>query len=37
MDEFFLGLVPSEYSSGPTRRQGGNTNTGNGHVRRVLN
>ncbi len=32
----FLGLVPSEHSSGPTRRQGGITKTGNGHVRRVL-
>ena len=32
----FLGLVPSEASSGPTRRQGGITKTGNGHVRRVL-
>ncbi len=32
----FLGLVPSEVSSGPTRRRGGLTKTGNGHVRRVL-
>jgi transposase len=32
----FLGLVPSEDSSGPHRRQGGITKTGNGHVRRVL-
>ena len=32
----FLGLVPSEHSSGPTRRQGSITRTGNGHVRRVL-
>lgn len=32
----FLGLVPSEASSGQTRRQGGITKTGNGHVRRVL-
>ena len=32
----FLGLVPSEYSSGKTRRRGGITKTGNGHVRRVL-
>jgi transposase len=32
----FLGLVPSETSSGATRRQGGITKTGNGHVRRVL-
>lgn len=32
----YLGLVPSEHSSGGTRRQGGITRTGNGHVRRVL-
>lgn len=32
----FLGLVPSEYSSGSKRRQGGITKAGNGHVRRVL-
>jgi len=32
----FLGLVPSEYSSGAKRRQGAITKTGNGHVRRVL-
>ncbi|MGB8717393.1 MAG: IS110 family transposase [Rhodanobacteraceae bacterium] len=32
----YLGLVPSEHSSGQTRRQGGITKTGNGHVRRVL-
>ena len=32
----FLGLVPSEASSGQTRRRGGITKTGNGHVRRVL-
>jgi transposase len=32
----YLGLVPSEHSSGPVRRQGGITRTGNGHVRRVL-
>ncbi|MDZ7802803.1 IS110 family transposase [Thiohalophilus sp.] len=32
----YLGLVPSEHSSGPSRRQGGITRTGNGHVRRVL-
>jgi transposase len=32
----FLGLVPSEYSSGSTRLQGGITKTGNGHARRVL-
>jgi transposase len=32
----YLGLVPSEHSSGATRRQGRITRTGNGHVRRVL-
>ncbi len=32
----FLGLVPSEHSSGPRQRRGGITKTGNGHVRRVL-
>lgn len=32
----YLGLVPSEHSSGGTRRQGHLTKTGNGHVRRVL-
>lgn len=32
----FLGLVPSEHSSGPSRRQGAITRTGNGHARRVL-
>jgi transposase len=32
----FLGLVPSEYSSGATRRQGAITKTGNSHARRVL-
>ena len=32
----FVGLTPSEYSSGPSRRQGGITKTGNGHARRVL-
>lgn len=32
----YLGLVPSEHSSGNTRRQGGITKTGNGHARRVL-
>ncbi len=32
----FLGLVPSEHSSGGRRRQGGITRTGNGHARRVL-
>ncbi len=32
----FLGLVPSEHSSGSRRRQGAITKTGNSHVRRVL-
>ena len=32
----FLGLVPSESSSGSRRRQGGITRTGNGHARRAL-
>ena len=32
----FVGLLPSEYSSGPTRRQGGITNAGNGRARRAL-
>jgi transposase len=32
----YLGLVPSEHSSGGSRRQGRITRTGNGHVRRVL-
>ena len=32
----FLGLAPSEHSSGSRRRQGAITKTGNGHVRRVL-
>lgn len=32
----YLGLVPSEHSSGKIRRRGGITKTGNGHVRRVL-
>jgi len=32
----YLGLVPSEHSSGTRRRQGGITKTGNSHVRRVL-
>jgi transposase len=32
----YLGLVPSEYSSGATKRRGSITKTGNGHVRRVL-
>jgi transposase len=32
----YLGLVPSESSSGERRRQGRITRTGNGHVRRIL-
>ena len=32
----YLGLVPSEHSSGSRRRQGGITRTGNHHVRRTL-
>jgi len=32
----FLGLVPSEHSSGSKRRQGAITKTGNGHARRML-
>jgi len=32
----FLGLIPSEHTSGATRRQGPITRTGNGHARRVL-
>jgi len=32
----YLGLVPSEHSSGGSRRQGSITRTGNGHMRRVL-
>lgn len=32
----FLGLVPSEHSSGDSRRLGSITKAGNGHVRRVL-
>ncbi len=32
----YLGLVPSEHSSGGRRRQGGITRTGNGHARRAL-
>ena len=32
----FLGLAPSEHSSGSRRRQGAIAKTGNGHVRRVL-
>ncbi len=32
----FVGLVPTEYSSGQSRMQGGITKTGNTHVRRLL-
>jgi len=32
----FVGLVPSEHSSGQSRSQGGVTKTGNGHARRLL-
>ena len=32
----YLGLVPSEHSSGDRRRRGGITKAGNSHVRRVL-
>ena len=32
----YLGLVPSEYSTGESRVQGKITKTGNGHVRRIL-
>jgi transposase len=32
----YLGLTPSEYSSGPRRSQGGLTQTGNRHARRAL-
>ncbi|WP_411978015.1 transposase [Streptomyces phaeochromogenes] len=32
----YLGLVPSEHSSGSQRRQGGITKTGNTHARRLL-
>lgn len=32
----YLGLVPSEHSSGGSRRQGGITKTGNKHLRRIL-
>jgi transposase len=31
----YLGLVPSEHSSGSTRRQGGITKAGNGAARRI--
>jgi transposase len=32
----YLGLVPSEHTTGSKRRLGGITKTGNGHVRRIL-
>jgi transposase len=32
----YLGLVPSEYTSGETRHQGPTTKTGNKHARRIL-
>jgi transposase len=32
----YLGLVPSEYSSGPQARRGAITKAGNPHVRRLL-
>jgi transposase len=32
----YMGVVPSEHSSGSSRLRGGITKTGNGHVRRVL-
>lgn len=32
----FVGLVPSEHSSGASQKRGGITRAGNGHVRRVL-
>jgi len=32
----YVGLVPSEHSSGASRSQGGITKTGNSHVRRLL-
>ena len=32
----YLGLVPTESSSGSSRSQGGITKTGNGHARRLL-
>ena len=32
----FLGLIPSEYSSGEQRRQGSITKAGNTHARRIL-
>jgi len=32
----YLGLIPSEHTSGERRRQGAITKTGNSHARRVL-
>lgn len=32
----YVGLVPSEHSSGPRRTRGGITKTGNAHLRRIL-
>src|SRR5690606_13635449 len=32
----YVGLIPSEYSSGESRKQGKITKTGNRHVRRLL-
>lgn len=32
----YLGLVPSEHSSGETKKRGAITKTGNAHVRRIL-
>jgi transposase len=32
----YLGVVPSEHSSGESKSRGAMTKTGNGHVRRVL-
>jgi transposase len=32
----FLGLIPSEYSTGERRRQGSITQAGHSHARRVL-
>jgi transposase len=32
----YLGLIPSEHSSGNSIRRGGITKTGNKHVRRVM-
>jgi transposase len=32
----YLGLMPSEHSSGKKRTQGGITKTGNGHLRKLV-